>query len=163
MVVRRFNFKGKPVYLDELFNISADKEQDKHLGVLQVKADGSEFYIAPKVRRTKEALKDSVERENFQEAKALFVKMVQQAAAKKIDAALTAPARAPVAPVAAPVVVPRPVVMSERGGVTVKKQVGRLLTASQQEELEERREAAARLRYEKEEREAEQAYYMAAE
>ena len=162
MVVRRFNFKGKPVYLDELFNISADKEQDKHLGVLQVKADGSEFYIAPKVRRTKEALKDDVERENFQEAKALFNTLVKAAMAKKSPApAVRAPA--PVAPVAAPVVVPRPVVMSERGGVTVKKQVGRLLTASQQEELEERREAAARLRYEKEEREAEQAYYMAEE
>ena len=172
MVVRRFNFKGKPVYLDELFNVSADKEQDEHLGVLQTKVDGNEFYISGGKRMTKAKLTDPVEKAIFVRSRRLFNILAERAAKKKeekmfapyVAVGAGAGAPTPVAPVAAPVIDPRRVVMTERGGVMVKLvRGGKLLSASEEEELEERREAARRVQYEKEEREAEQAYYMAEE
>jgi hypothetical protein len=162
MGVRRFAFKGKPVFLDELFNVSADKEQAKHLGVLQVNA-GGEFYIAPKPRRRDG--KDPYDRDNLDEAKALFSKLATQAAAKKAALSTFASAPTPVVAAVNPVVVQREVVATEGGAVTVKKVPGlrKLQTATQQEEAKERQRLADFARYDAEERAEEQAFYMAEE
>lgn len=165
MVVRRFAFKGKPVFLDELFNVSADKEQSKHLGVLQVRSSGGkeEFYLAPKARRRDG--KDPFDRELLNEAKALFSKLATQAAAKKAALSTFASAPTPVVAAVNPVVVQRAVVATEGGAVTVKKVPGlrKLQTATQQEEAEERQRLADFARYDAEERAEEQAFYRAEE
>jgi hypothetical protein len=166
MGVRKFGFKGKTVYMDELFNISEDKEQDDHLGVLQVNA-GGEFYIAPKPRRRD--LKQPFEKDLFDQAKALFVRMAKRAEEKKLSAPVGAGKSAvslptPVVAATVPAVVQRTVASSEGGAVTVKRGVGKGLKNAQdeQDDLEEelRRGLSAA---EKKAREEEQAYYMAEE